>query len=153
MKTSYLATPAINYWCYGKRRAPLSSSRSCQLLCKFVFLILFFTEMYIILFCNLVCVYLHKICEDKFGGCQKTFSWLGQKANKKIDAYGHDAYAASRQDTSTWFRILIEFEATEYLYSILYFICIQNFEDIWFKWKSGFIPSLELRWTGKVLHW
>ena len=43
-----------------------------------------------ILFCNLVCVYVHKICDDKFGGCKKSFSWLGQKVNKKIDDYGHD---------------------------------------------------------------
>ena len=40
--------------------------------------------------CNLVCVYAHKICE-KFDGCKKSFSWFGQKVNKKIDAYGHDA--------------------------------------------------------------
>ena len=45
-----------------------------------------------ILFCNLLCVYVHNICEDKFGGCKKSFSWLGQKVNKNIDAYyGHDA--------------------------------------------------------------
>ena len=44
--------------------------------------------MYIILFCNLMCVYVHKICEDRLGGSQKSFSWLGQKVNKKIDAYG-----------------------------------------------------------------
>ena len=31
--------------------------------------------------------YVHKIREDKFGGCKKSFSWLGQKVNKKIDAY------------------------------------------------------------------
>ena len=40
-----------------------------------------------ILFCNLVCAYESKICEDKFGGCTKSFSSLGQKVNKKIDAY------------------------------------------------------------------
>ena len=33
----------------------------------------------------------HKICVDKFGGCNKLFLWLGQKVNKKIDGYGHDA--------------------------------------------------------------
>ena len=27
----------------------------------------------------------HKICEDKFGGCKKSFSWLGQKVNTNID--------------------------------------------------------------------
>ena len=32
-----------------------------------------------ILFCKLVCVYVHKICEDKFGGCKKS---LGQKVKK-----------------------------------------------------------------------
>ena len=35
--------------------------------------------------------YVHKICEKKFGGCKKSFSWLGQKVNKKIDTFGHDA--------------------------------------------------------------
>ena len=28
---------------------------------------------------------------DKFGGCKKSFSWLGQKVNKKIAVHGHDA--------------------------------------------------------------
>ena len=37
-----------------------------------------------------MCVYVHKICE-KFGGYMKSFSWLGQKVNKKIDVYSHDA--------------------------------------------------------------
>ena len=56
--------------------------------------------------------------------------------------YGHDADdsgtdlcvddAASRQDISTPFSILIEFESTEYWYLIQYSICIQNFEDIRF---------------------
>ena len=31
------------------------------------------------------------ICEDKFGARKTSFSWLGQKENKKIDTYGHDA--------------------------------------------------------------
>ena len=48
-----------------------------------VFRMLFFTQMYIILFCNLVCIFIHKMCEDKFGGCKKSFSWVGQKVNKK----------------------------------------------------------------------
>ena len=38
-----------------------------------------------------MCVYVHKICEEKFGGCKKSFSWLGQKVNKKVNVYGHDA--------------------------------------------------------------
>ena len=46
-----------------------------------------------ILFCNLMCIYVHKICEDKFGSCKKNFMvtpWVGQKVNQKcID--GHDA--------------------------------------------------------------
>ena len=45
-----------------------------------------------ILFCNLMCVYVHKICNDNFDGSKKSFSWLGQKVNKKIDAYGHDTH-------------------------------------------------------------
>ena len=36
-------------------------------------------------------VYVHKICDDNFGGYKKSSSWLGQKVNKKIDAYGPDA--------------------------------------------------------------
>ena len=44
-----------------------------------------------ILFCNLVYVYVHKICDDKFGSCKKSCPRLGQKVNKKINAYGHDA--------------------------------------------------------------
>ena len=80
-----------------------------------------------ILFCNLVCVYVHKICDDKFGRLKKSFSWLGQKVNKKIDAYGHNADNpgmdlcpwprdddGSRQNISALFIILIEFEATQY---------------------------------------
>ena len=39
-----------------------------------------------ILFCNLMCIYIHKICEEKLGGCKNLFSWLGQKVNIKIDA-------------------------------------------------------------------
>ena len=61
----------------------------------------------------------------------------------QIDAYDHDADdsgtdlcpwprdgAASRQDVSTPFSILIKFEATEYSYSIWY--SIWNLVDIWF---------------------
>ena len=50
-----------------------------------VFLILFFKQMYIILFCNLMCIFIHKICEDKFGSCKKSFSWVGQRVNKQIE--------------------------------------------------------------------
>ena len=83
--------------------------------------------------------------QDKFGGCKKSCSWLGQKVNKKIDggdAYGHDADgscsdlrpwprddAVSWQDILTPFNTLIEFEATENSYSI----CVRKFEDIRFK--------------------
>ena len=35
--------------------------------------------------------YERKMCADKIGGCKKPFSWLGQKVNKKIAAYGRDA--------------------------------------------------------------
>ena len=75
--------------------------------------------------------YVHKIYDDKFGGCKKSFSWLGQKVNKKIDAHGDDANdsgmelcpwprddVTSQQDISTPFSILIEFETTEFTYSI-----------------------------------
>ena len=83
-------------------------------------------------------LYVHKIREEKFGGCKKSFSWLSQKVNKKIDESCMATMLVTlaqtcpwddtthRQDTSTPFSILIEFEATEYLYSIY----IRNFEDI-----------------------
>ena len=93
-----------------------------------------------------MCVYARSICDDKFGGCKKSFSWLGQKVNKKINAYGHDADdsgmdlcpwpqddVAARQDISTPFSILIKFEATEYSYLIRCSIRIRNFEDIRFE--------------------
>ena len=86
-----------------------------------------------------MCIYVHKICDDEFGSCKKSFSWLGQKVFKKINTYGHDAVnsgmdlcpwpqddVASQQDISTPFSILIKFEATEYS------IRIRNFEDIQF---------------------
>ena len=78
-------------------------------------------------------IYIHKICEDKFGGFKKLFSWFGQKLNKKDQlcmatmpitparTYLRDD-AMSQQDIFTSFSIIIEFEATEYLYSIQYFI-------------------------------
>ena len=44
-----------------------------------------------ILFCKLVCAYERKICEDKISGCKNSFSWLGQKVNKNIAAYGRGA--------------------------------------------------------------
>ena len=31
------------------------------------------------IFCNVVYVYVCKTCEEKFGGCWRSFSWLGQK--------------------------------------------------------------------------
>jgi len=37
----------------------------------------------VILFCHMVYVYVCKICE-KFYGCWWSFSWLGQKVNKKV---------------------------------------------------------------------
>ena len=44
-----------------------------------------------VLFSNLVCAYERKICEDRFGGCKKSFSWLGQKVNKTIDRDADDS--------------------------------------------------------------
>ena len=72
-----------------------------------------------ILFWNLQCAYERKICEDKFGGCMKSFSLKSQKANKKIHAYMAvmpmtaartcpTDDVASRQDISTPSSILIE---------------------------------------------
>ena len=117
-----------------------------------------------ILFCNPVCVNVHTICDDKISSCKKSFSWLGQKVNKKIDAYGHDADdsgpdlcpwprddAASRQDISTPFSSLIEFEATEYSCSIRYSIRIRNFMDILFELNSIFVPSLVSGWLDRSI--
>jgi len=91
-------------------------------------------------------VYIHKICEDVFGDCKKSFSWLDQKVNKTMNANDSSTdirpsmdCAASQQDILTLFSILTEFEATEYLYSIRYLIRIQNFEDI--RFNSNEIPD------------
>ena len=94
-----------------------------------------------VLFCNLVGAHERKICEDKFGGCKKSFSWLGQRVNKKIRLTRMAAMpmtpvrtcppddVASRQDVSTTSSILTEFE---YSYWIRYSIRIRNVEDIRF---------------------
>ena len=37
-----------------------------------------------------MCVFVHKICEEMFGGSRMSFSWVGQKVSKKIDVCGHD---------------------------------------------------------------
>ena len=68
-------------------------------------------------------VYVHKICEDNFGGYHKSFSWLGEKVNKKIDAYG----TMPTQRLSKISPHGSEFEAIEYSYSI------RNFKDIQFE--------------------
>ena len=39
-----------------------------------------------------MCVYIYiRYVMNSFGGYKKSFSWLGQKVNKKIDAYDHVA--------------------------------------------------------------
>ena len=86
----------LNYCCYGNRWATCSRCKSCKLLCELILLILFFTGIQRISFGNRVCVYVHKIYEEKFAGCKKSLSWLGHKINK-IDryVYGHDATNSS----------------------------------------------------------
>ena len=96
-----------------------------QIMSSFVrvcFVNLIFTLIKIVSFCNLLFVCLHKICEEMFGGCKKSFSLSGQKVNTNIDACGYNA------NNSIAFNILIKFEATEY--SIRYLIHIRNVEDI-----------------------
>ena len=105
------------------------------------------------------CVCVHKICDENFGGCKKSFTWLDQKLNKIIDAYSLNADdcgqdlcpwprddAATRENIPTPFSILIEFEATAYSYSIRCSILIRNFKDIrfdiQFERHSRFVPSL-----------
>ena len=80
--------------------------------------------------CNLVGAYEHKIYEDTFGGCKKSFSWHAMPMTPARICPPDDA--ASRQDISTPSSILIEFETTEYSYSIRYSIRIRNVEDIRF---------------------
>ena len=41
--------------------------------------------MLVILLCNLVCVHIHKICEEKFGSSRLSFSWLGRKVKITIN--------------------------------------------------------------------
>ena len=55
-------------------------------------------------------------------------------------AHGHGMTPPRRswQDISIAYTILIEFEATEYSYSIQ----IRNLEDIRFQWNSWFVPFL-----------
>ena len=55
-----------------------------------------------ILFCNLVYAYERKICEDKVGGCNKSFSWLGHKVNNKNDADCHHMAAMPMPMSPTW---------------------------------------------------
>ena len=65
-----------------------------------------------ILFCNnLVCAYVHKICEDKFGCMESMYMATIVNADDSGTAFPQDD-AVSRQDISTPFSILIEFEAT-----------------------------------------
>ena len=42
-----------------------------------------------ILFCKLVCAYEHKICENKFGGCKKSFSVFEFKATEYSYSYSY----------------------------------------------------------------
>ena len=56
-----------------------------------------------ILFCNLVSVYVHKICEDKFGGCRKSFLWLGQKVKKNRSMRMVDQSDNSSMDLWPWY--------------------------------------------------
>ena len=57
--------------------------------CAFVLWIFFVRGMQEIIFYNIMYAYVCKICEEKFGGCWWSFSWLGQsvlldsKVNKK----------------------------------------------------------------------
>ena len=33
-------------------------------------------------------MYVHKLSKEKFSGCKQSFSWIGQKVNKKINVMG-----------------------------------------------------------------
>ena len=86
----YIATPAINYRCYSNNRATHSHCRArsrvdrIDFFARVYFLNVILCRIVNYLFCNLVCVHVHKICDDKFGGCKKLCSWLDQKVNKNI---------------------------------------------------------------------
>ena len=62
-------------------------SRFARLFCKFSLL-----EECVILFCNIVYVYVCKICEEKVGWCWWSFSWLGQKVKDSM----HSSCRSSR---------------------------------------------------------
>ena len=66
--------------------------RSCRVLCEFLLLIFYALHKFeLFYFITCMCIYKYKMCE-KFGGCKKSLSWLGQKVNKKIsEACGHNA--------------------------------------------------------------
>jgi len=74
--------------------------------------------------------YEYKIYEDTLGGYKKSFSWHAMPMTPARTCPRDDA--AARQDISTPSSILIEFETTEYTYSIRYSIRIRNVEAIRF---------------------
>ena len=86
-------------------RSVSSPRRSCTNLARVCFLNFILHRNVIYFICKLVhvCIYVHKLCEDMFGGCKTLFSWLGQKVNKKIDALWQ------RDDTVSWQDIPIPF--------------------------------------------
>ena len=71
-------------------------------------------------------MYTYIRCDDKFDDCKKLFSWLGQKVNKRIDAYGHDADKDMCTDDAASRHI----NTVQYSHRILFSICVRNFREI-----------------------
>ena len=48
-----------------------------------------------ILFYNIVYVYVYKISEEKFGSCWCSFSWLGEKVKDSMHSSCHQVHFAT----------------------------------------------------------
>ena len=49
----------------------------------------------IIDFCNVIYVHVYKICEEKFGGCKRLFSWLCQKVKYHLSFESKPIFVSS----------------------------------------------------------
>ena len=104
-----------------------------------------------ILFCNLVRVYVHshKICDEKFDSLRIVFMVKSKRSRATMHistmpmtpAWSRDD-AKFWQDISTPFNILIKFKATEYSYSIY----ILNSKNIQFDLSEIPDSSILLGW-------
>ena len=102
-----------------------------------------------------VYVYVHNICEEKFGGYTKSFSWLCQKVNK--NQWQRCVWPRCQWlwlglvPMATGWRPILARHLNTIQYSnrirnhwifVFNSVCIRNFKDIRIEWDSIFIPSL-----------